>query len=109
MNCKKCKKEIPDESIYCMWCGRKQVAAQRKALKRENGTGSVYKRADVKSRPWVAVAPLKNGKREVIGTFATAHEAKDALEDYRRNPTDRLNITLKSLYEEWKPIGYKDK
>jgi integrase/recombinase XerD len=109
MICKRCKKEIPDESVYCMWCGKKQVSTTRKTLKRENGAGSVYKRSDRKSRPWVAVITNKYGKRESLGTFATAQEAKDALDQYRMNPTNKLNITLKALYEEWKPIGYKDK
>lgn len=26
MICKSCKREIPDESIYCMWCGKKIIA-----------------------------------------------------------------------------------
>ena len=31
----------------------------RKSVKRENGSGSVYKRSDIKRRPWVAIAPAK--------------------------------------------------
>ncbi len=26
MKCKRCKREIPDNSIYCNWCGTKQIA-----------------------------------------------------------------------------------
>ena len=61
----------------------------RKSIKRENGTGSVYKRKDLKRRPWVAVAPAElirdddarkvNAKQMIIGHYATAQEAKDAL------------------------------
>ena len=25
MKCKRCKREIPDNSIYCNWCGHKQL------------------------------------------------------------------------------------
>ena len=25
MKCKRCKREIPDNSIYCNWCGLKQI------------------------------------------------------------------------------------
>ena len=58
----------------------------RKSIKRENGTGSVYKRKDLKRRPWVAVAPAElirdddarkvNAKQMIIGHYATAQEAK---------------------------------
>lgn len=79
-----------------------------KTIKRENGTGSVYKRSDLKNRPWVAVTPSGTG-REVIGHYETAQAAKDALDDYRRNPTTKLNITVEELFKEWKPLGYKNK
>ena len=89
-----------------------------KSYKRENGCGSVYKRADIRSRPWVAVAPAryaadpKTGKlitvREKIGSYETAREAKDALEEFRRNPTTKLNITFSALYEEWSVIAYRN-
>ena len=87
----------------------------RKSIKRENGTGSVYKRKDLKRRPWVAVAPAElirdddarkvNAKQMIIGHYATAQEAKDALDEYRRNPTTKYNITLAELREEWMPIS----
>lgn len=108
--CKKCRRELADDWIWCPWCGKKQTSARRKSVKRENGTGSVFKRSDLKNRPYVAVTPARKGKKsEVIGYYASAQEAKDAVEGYRKNPTDRLNLTLKGLYEEWKPIGLKDK
>ena len=89
----------------------------RKSIKRENGTGSVYKRKDLKRRPWVAVAPAElirdddtgksNAKQMIIGHYATAQEAKDALDEYRRNPTTKFNITLEQLHEEWEEIAYR--
>ena len=89
----------------------------RKSVKRENGTGSVYKRRDLKRRPWVAAAPAEiirnedaakvNARQMIIGHYATAQEAKDALEEYRRNPTTKYNITLEELREEWKEISYR--
>ena len=27
MKCKRCKREIPDNSIYCNWCGHQQLTA----------------------------------------------------------------------------------
>lgn len=29
MRCTKCGKEIPDESVYCMWCGEKVLVPNR--------------------------------------------------------------------------------
>ena len=44
MICVKCHAEIADESLYCQYCGKKQVKEARKTTKRANGTGTVYKR-----------------------------------------------------------------
>lgn len=46
MFCVKCNAEIPDNSIYCFMCGKKQIKAaeQTKRHRRGNGEGSVYKR-----------------------------------------------------------------
>lgn len=108
--CKKCKQELLTEWVFCPWCGAKRTASKRRTIKRENGSGTVYKRTDLKSRPWVAATPSHGSHRpEIIGHYDTAQQAKDALDEYRRNPTDRLNITVKEVYEEWQPIGYKDK
>ena len=37
LNCKKCKKQIPDESLYCMWCG---------APAKKNPKKKMYQRPD---------------------------------------------------------------
>lgn len=34
MLCTKCKQEIPDISVYCMFCGKKQVATARVTKKK---------------------------------------------------------------------------
>ncbi len=108
--CILCRKDLTNGWIYCPWCGKKQKSTKRKTIKRENGTGSVYKRSDLKNRPWVATTPAKGTKRpEIIGYFETAQEAKDALDEFRKHPTTKLNITLKELYEEWFPVGLKGK
>ncbi|MDY5730177.1 MAG: tyrosine-type recombinase/integrase [Eubacteriales bacterium] len=42
MICIKCKKEIPDNSVYCNYCGKKQVITQSKRS-HGNGLGTVFK------------------------------------------------------------------
>ena len=83
----------------------------RKSIKRENGTGSVYKRKDLKRRPWVAVAPAElirdddarkvNAKQMIIGHYATAQAVSYThLDVYKRQLLTRLKkclLILKNL------------
>lgn len=112
MICKKCKRTIPDESAFCMFCGKSQTPPPKPRKKRENGTGTVYKRKANVSKPYVALTPCKSTphgyRREVIGNYATAQEAKNALELYRLFPTQKLNMTLEQLHDEWVDIGYRN-
>lgn len=76
----KCKKEIPDDSVYCNLCGKKQIETSRpKHLKRPNGMGSVYKLPGRRRKPWAAVIPVA-GKRVYLGAFETQTEAYRCLE-----------------------------
>lgn len=91
---------------------------RKKSIKRENGTGSVYKRKDLKNRPWVAAVTVGSEfnietkshkyKRVILGYFSTAQEAKDILEEFRKNPTSKINMTLEDIFLEWKNIAYKN-
>lgn len=55
MICIKCKASIPDGSLFCNLCGKKQSAEKRRAKKvRGNGMGSAYKRG----RTWTAVVTM---------------------------------------------------
>ena len=62
--CIRCAALLPVDAIFCPKCGKKQVHEKRKALKRANGTGSVYKLTGRRRRPWIAV---KN--KVVIGYY----------------------------------------
>lgn len=48
MKCRKCKKEIPEDAIYCCYCRAKQAAGEHKPKSRGNGTGTVYPSPDGK-------------------------------------------------------------
>ena len=41
MNCPKCARQIPDDSVLCCYCGKKLIREKR-TEKRPNGLGSVY-------------------------------------------------------------------
>ncbi len=104
MECIKCKKEIPDGATYCCWCGKKQEAQPRKALKRANGTGTVYKLQGRRTRPWVAA----KGKT-IIGYFDKKTAALDALARLQGRSIDEIyNWTFKQVYEAWKDEHFRD-
>ena len=63
--CIKCKRELPEGAAYCPACGKKQQTAPRKTKKRVNGSGTVYKMAGKRTKPWAA---QKNSKRSTTGT-----------------------------------------
>lgn len=101
--CIKCGAALPEEAIFCHICGKKQVQEKRKALKRANGTGTVYKLQGRRSRPWVAA---KN--KVVIGYYAKKTDALEALEHLSgKDLTDRYNMTFAEVFESWKKEHYK--
>ena len=103
-NCIRCDREIEEEYNFCPFCGQNQTrapATRSKRGRRGNGEGSVYKRSDRKSSPFVAVSPCVDGKRTVIGYYQTAKDAKDALTSFCEAPTEKINFTLEKVYQEW--------
>lgn len=108
MNCKSCKREIADDSVYCQWCGKKQLSEHKPKSKRANGEGSVYKQKGRKSHPWIASITL-NRKRIYVGSFATETEAKRAVIDAQVNGiSDKNTYTLKKLYDEWSDVHFRE-
>ena len=106
--CKKCKKEIPDGSLYCNYCGKKQVTTPRKAHKRAHGSGTIH--IDKRYRKqYIAFAPAAyNGKRRYIGAYMTYADAQNAIDDYIRNGRPELyGATLKDIYERWSAAHYR--
>ena len=104
MQCIKCRAEIPAGGSYCPFCGKKQIPEKRKALKRTNGMGTVYKLQGHRKRPWVAA---KN--KVIIGYYEKKQEAQEALERLAgKDLTERYNMTFKEVFEEWKKEHYKE-
>lgn len=105
MKCIRCNAELPDDAIYCHICGKKQSGPKekRKALKRANGAGTVYKLQGRRSHPWVAA---KN--KIIIGYYEKKSDAMEALEHMAAKPiTARYNMTFADVYVEWKNEHFK--
>ena len=79
MLCKKCKKEIPDGSVFCNFCGRKQTVTAAKHRKRAHGSGTIRKDTRYKN-PYIAIAPsTRNGAgRTYIGAYPDMKTAQAA-------------------------------
>lgn len=112
MDCLKCGKEIPDGSVFCNWCGKKQTVTERKPRKRGNGQGSVYKTPNGKYKAIVTLGYYLDDK----GTprrkthSATFEKMKDAVAALPRlqnepiaEPKKKQQITFKELYDKWLP------
>jgi len=92
MKCKKCKENIPDKSLYCMYCG----AAQKRDKKKK-----MYQRPD----GLYETIKVINGKR-VAFRGKTESEVYDKMIGYKE--TEEKGRTFKEVAEEWKEKFFKD-
>ena len=114
MNCRKCKKEIPEGSNYCNHCGVKQNTTHT-PKNRANGEGSVYKESNGTYRAVISlgyVCDSESGKlhrktRSKRG-FKTKKEALLYLPILRNDITSTTkHIKFNNLYEEWYKVHCK--
>lgn len=103
MRCPKCRREIPEDSNICCYCGRVIHRLEPRPRKRPNGSGSVYKLTDKRrTRPWVVA---KAGK--ILGRYATKTAALEALEKLAGKPIgDAIDLTLQEIYTLWSAQHY---
>lgn len=106
MLCCKCKKEIPDGSLYCNHCGKKQQTTQRKrgAKTRANGTGTVYRdgkywRAKVILGYYIDADGSRKTTTKSKGGFATKKEALDFLPKLRDLAKEETGTTLSDYWK----------
>ena len=111
MNCRKCKREIPDDSMFCNYCGAKQVY-EKASRKRMNGEGTVYQDSNGKWKAEVTLGYdeeidssgkriLKRKKATKTG-FDTKKEALAYIPQLRHTVTvTDMNIKFKDLYKKW--------
>ena len=97
MKCQRtaCGRDIPEDALYCPYCGKKQQrTAAPKPRKRANGRGSVYRRG----RTWIAqVRVVRAGvvvySRRKCG-FATRSAAEEYLDNYTRTGVQPRSMRL---------------
>ena len=103
--CNKCKKTIPEDALFCPYCGKRQGSTPaRKSLKRANGMGTVYKLQERRKKPWVACR-----NKVFIGCYATKTEALEALERTQgQEINEQYNATFAEVFDLWKAEHYRD-
>lgn len=102
----RCKREMPEDAVFCPYCGRKQAAERKKRKNvREKGTGSVYKLGGDRKRPYYAVYNGQSTGR----TYATKQEAAAALDALITTKRPELfSATLADVYDAWSEVAYRD-
>ena len=86
MDCRKCSRALPEDAVYCCYCGVKQEIT-RKHRKRANGTGTVFRYRGgwvvEYTEGWEVVdGDLRRKTRRKYG-FKTSKDAEDALAEIR--------------------------
>lgn len=110
MNCRKCSRVLPEDAIFCCYCGVKQVIT-RKSRKRGNGTGTVFRFrggwAIEYTEGWEASGESFRRKRHRKTGFKTSKEAEDALAAIRSAapatsaPSTEKRILIKTVADLW--------
>ena len=104
MKCRKCHREIDDDSVYCKYCGNKQVY---RASSRGNGQGSIYKD---KNGTWTLeiVVGYKTGEdgksrkvRKKKRGFKTKKEAQEYVPILKKKRIEK-NYTVDHYWEQYK-------
>lgn len=77
--CRKCRKPLPAQSIFCMYCGEPIEKPQKRRTRRPYSSGTIRKLSGKRSKPYAAHLPRGMGGT-FIGTFATSAEASAAID-----------------------------
>lgn len=103
MICKKCRREIPEDAVFCPQCGKKQTAAPRKRhAKRPAGSGTINKVPGRRANPYRALFPAiwRDGRKlqKPLGYYPTYEAADAALREALAIGRDAHERTLEDMY-----------
>lgn len=105
MICKKCKKSIPDDALFCCYCGKNLQPQFPKAKKRANGDGSVAK-IGANNYKAIVVVGYKNGDaskpiRKTKSGFKTKAEALAYIPKLKSEPKVSKTVTFSECFDAW--------
>lgn len=110
MFCVKCNKKIPNEALYCPFCGRKKdTVKELHSRKRAHRTGTISIDNRYKNR-YIAHAPVCEGgkTRKYLGAFPDAESADKAIAEYlKRGCPELYNATVDEVYKKWSETHFK--
>ena len=104
--CGKCQREMPDDALYCPYCGKRLTPAPRTIRRRGNGQGTAFRR----NGAWVAQVTLyqytdEDGKRKrkykTKGGFPTKKAALEYIPVLFGQPSKEAP-TLLELWDRYK-------
>lgn len=106
MNCRRCKKELPEGAVFCCWCGAKQEA--QKKPRRANGEGCIIPHGN----GYMAIVRKRAANGKYISKskcgFKTQREARayvpELVKALNRPGSLSENITFAQLYDRWVPF-----
>ena len=104
MKCIKCNKSISDDSIFCQYCGKKQITQKKQRARSRKGQGSVTFHKG-KQRYF---ARITNGGKQVgLGYYRSEVEAWAAVDRALKDEIgSNYNWTVEKCYEEWSKLHY---
>jgi integrase len=103
MQCNKCKRDIPNDAVWCPYCRASQAIRSRRPKSRGNSAGTVYKLPNGKYKAEVVLGYYKDGeklkKRRRTKVFDKKKDALDAIPLLKASKQQQKSPTLYDLYE----------